>query len=249
LAVGQKPFEGFPAGARAVAIPSLFFTTLLPRIDDPAELVVTVYFFFAHARKKGQPRFLTYAELAADDSLAAALGSTAEGGLRRGLNAAVERGTLLRLPTGQAGLAVERDGGADELFFLNTPGGRRAVAAIEAGRIKLGHIAPEVGAGREPLPSVFALYEENIGTIGPLIAEQLKDAETRYPGEWIEAALREAVGLNKRSWSYIAAILRRWEAEGPDYEKAGRDTEGDEGRGPAQRRRSLAGRYRHLVRR
>jgi DnaD/phage-associated family protein len=237
LAVGQKPFEGFPAGARAVAIPSLFFTTLLPRIDDPAELVVTVYFFFAHARKKGQPRFLTYAELAADDSLAAALGSTAEGGLRRGLNAAVERGTLLRL-------AVERDGGADELFFLNTPGGRRAVAAIEAGRIKLGHVAPEVGAGREPLPSIFALYEENIGTIGPLIAEQLKDAETRYPGEWIEAAFREAVGLNKRSWNYIAAILRRWEAEGPDYEKAGRDTEGDEGR-----RRSLAGRYRHLVRR
>jgi len=237
LAVGQKLFEGFPAGARAVAIPSLFFTTLLPRIDDPAELVVTVYFFFAHARKKGQPRFLTYAELAADDSLAAALGSTAEGALRRGLNAAVERGTLLRL-------AVERDGGAEELFFLNTPGGRRAVAAIEAGRIKLGHIAPEVGAGREPLPSVFALYEENIGTIGPLIAEQLKDAEARYPGEWIEAAFREAVGLNKRSWNYIAAILRRWEAEGPDYEKAGRDTEGDEGR-----RRSLAGRYRHLVRR
>jgi DnaD/phage-associated family protein len=237
LAVGQKPFEGFPAGARAVAIPSLFFTTLLPRIDDPAELVVTVYFFFAHARKKGQPRFLSYAELVADGSLAAALGSMGEGALRRGLNAAVERGTLLRL-------AVERDGGADELFFLNTPGGRRAVAAIEAGRIKLEHVAPEVGAGREPLPSVFALYEENIGTIGPLIAEQLKDAETRYPGEWIEAAFREAVGLNKRSWNYIAAILRRWEAEGPDYEKAGRDTEGDEGR-----RRSLAGRYRHLVRR
>jgi DNA replication protein len=236
LAVGQKPFEGFPAGARAVAIPSLFFTTLLPRIDDPAELVVTVYFFFAHARKKGQPRFLAYAELAADDSLAAALGSMGEGGLRRGLNAAVERGTLLCL-------AVERDGGAEELFFLNTPAGRRAVAAIEAGRIKLGRVAPEVG-GREPLPSVFALYEENIGTIGPLIAEQLKDAETRYPGEWIEAAFREAVGLNKRSWNYIAAILRRWEAEGPDYEKAGRDTEGDEGR-----RRSLAGRYRHLVRR
>jgi DnaD/phage-associated family protein len=118
------------------------------------------------------------------------------------------------------------------------------VAAIKAGRLELGRLVPEPGAGREPLPSVFALYEENIGTIGPLIADELKDAETRYPGEWIEAAFREAISLNKRSWSYIAAILRRWEAEGPDYEKAGRDTEGDEGR-----RRSLAGRYRHLVRR
>jgi len=237
LAVGQKPFEGFPAGARATAVPNLFFAALLPRIEDPAELVVTVYFFFAQARKKGQPRFLTYAELAADGSLAAALGSQAEGGLRRGLDAAVQRGTLLRL-------AVEQDGRGEELYFLNTSGGRRAVAAVKAGKLELGHLAPEVGAGREPLPSVFALYEENIGTIGPLIADELKDAEARYPQEWIEAAFREAVSLNKRSWSYIAAILRRWEAEGPDYEKAGRDTEGDQGR-----RRSLAGRYRHLVRR
>jgi DNA replication protein len=237
LAVGEKPFEGFPAGARAIAIPNLFFTTVLPQIDDPAELVVSVYFFFAQARKKGQIRFLTYAELAADESLAAALGSLADGALRRGLNAAVERGTLLRL-------AVEQDGRGEELFFLNTPGGRRAVAAAEAGRLELAHVAPEVAAGREPLPSVFALYEENIGTIGPLIADELKDAEARYPEEWIAAAFREAVSLNKRSWSYIAAILRRWEAEGPDYEKAGRDTEGDQGR-----RRSLAGRYRHLVRR
>ena len=229
MAVGDKPFEGFPAGARAVAIPSLFFTAVLPRIDDPAELVVTVYFFFAHARKKGQPRFLTYAELAADASLA-------EGALRRGLTAAVERGTLLRL-------AVERDGHGEELFFLNTPAGRRAVAAVKAGRLELGYVQPDSGTGREPLPSIFALYEENIGTIGPLIADELTDAEARYPKEWIEAAFREAVSLNKRSWSYIAAILRRWEAEGPNYEKAGRDTEGDRGK------RSPFERYRHLIQR
>jgi len=235
LAVGERRFEGFPAGARAIAIPNLFFTALLPRIDDPAELAVTVYFFFAQARKKEQPRFLTYAELAADESLAAALGSLGEGGLRRGLDAAVERGTLLSL-------VLEQSGRGEELYFLNTPSGRRAVAAARSGRLELGSLAPEEAGGREPLPSVFALYEENIGTIGPLVADKLKDAETRYPQEWIEAAFREAVGLNKRSWSYIAAILRRWEAEGPDYEKAGRDTEGDQGR-----RRSLAGRYRHLV--
>ena len=218
MAVGDKQFEGFPAGARAIAIPNLFFTALLPQIDDPAELVVTVYFFFAQARKKGQPRFLTYAELAADASLAAALGSLAEGDLRRGLNAAVQRGTLLRL-------AVEQDGGAENLFFLNTPQGRRAVAAVEAGRLELGRVAPEVGAGRAPLPSVFALYEENIGTITPLIADHLQDAEESYPADWITEAFREAVSLNKRNWRYIATILRRWEREGPDYEKPERDTE------------------------
>jgi DnaD/phage-associated family protein len=236
LAVEEKPFAGFPAGALAIAVPNLFFTALLPYIDDPAELVVTVYFFFAHARKKGQPRFLTYAELAADGTLAAALESLADGALRRGLNAAVERGTLLRL-------AVEHDGRAEELFFLNTPAGRRAMAAAGAGELDVGRLPSEVGEGRRPLPSIFALYEENIGTIGPLIAEELKDAEARYPREWIEAAFREAVSLNKRSWSYVAAILRRWEAEGPDYEKAGRDTERDRGK------RSPFDRYRHLIQR
>lgn len=236
MAVEEKPFAGFPAGALAIAVPNLFFTALLPYIDDPAELVVTVYFFFAHARKKGQPRFLTYAELAADGTLAAALESLADGALRRGLNAAVERGTLLRL-------AVEHDGRAEELFFLNTPAGRRAMAAAGAGELDVGRLPSEVGEGRRPLPSIFALYEENIGTIGPLIAEELKDAEARYPREWIEAAFREAVSLNKRSWSYVAAILRRWEAEGPDYEKAGRDTERDRGK------RSPFDRYRHLIQR
>ena len=236
MAVEEKPFAGFPAGALAIAVPNLFFTALLPYIDDPAELVVTVYFFFAHARKKGQPRFLTYAELAADGTLAAALESLADGALRRGLNAAVERGTLLRL-------AVEHDGRAEELFFLNTPAGRRAMAAAGAGELDVGRPPSEVGEGRRPLPSIFALYEENIGTIGPLIAEELKDAEARYPREWIEAAFREAVSLNKRSWSYVAAILRRWEAEGPDYETAGRDTERDRGK------RSPFDRYRHLIQR
>lgn len=235
MAVGDEPFQGFPAGALATAVPNLFFTALLPRIDDPAELVVTVYFFFAQARKKGQPRFLTYAELAADGTLAAALGALAEGGLRRGLNAAVERGTLLRL-------AVEHDGRAEELFFLNTPAGRRAVAAARAGQLDVGGLLPEVRETRGPLPSIFALYEENIGTIGPLIAEELKDAEARYPQEWIETAFREAVSLNKRSWRYIEAILKRYEAEGPDYEKARRDTE------RPGRKRPLSGRYRRLVR-
>jgi len=76
-------------------------------------------------------------------------------------------------------------------------------------------------------PNVFALYEENVGGITPLIADELKDAEERYPPQWIEAAFREAVSLNKRSWRYIHSILKRWEAEGPDHEEAGRDPEAD----------------------
>src|SRR5437763_11950136 len=63
-------------------------------------------------------------------------------------------------------------------------------------------------------PNIFVLYEQNIGLLSPLIADQLRDAAEQYPPEWIEAAFREAVQHNKRKWNYISAILRRWETEG-----------------------------------
>jgi DnaD/phage-associated family protein len=67
-----------------------------------------------------------------------------------------------------------------------------------------------------PTVNVFALYEQNIGMITPMIAEELKEAEKLYPPQWIEEAFKEAVTLNKRSWKYIARILERWASEGKD---------------------------------
>ncbi|HJT57106.1 MAG TPA: DnaD domain protein, partial [Ktedonobacteraceae bacterium] len=63
-------------------------------------------------------------------------------------------------------------------------------------------------------PNIFVLYEQNIGLLSPLIADELQDAADHYPADWIEAAFREAVQHNKRKWTYIRAILRRWETEG-----------------------------------
>jgi DnaD/phage-associated family protein len=117
------------------------------------------------------------------------------------------------------------------------------VAAIEAGQQGLGRLLPPPPEAHEPKPDIFELYEQNIGPLTPMIAEELKDAEGQYPADWFLPVFRIAVEQNKRRWSYIAAILRRWEAEGPDYEKAGRDLEGPGSKRP------LSGRYRHLVRR
>ena len=60
--------------------------------------------------------------------------------------------------------------------------------------------------------------------LNPMITEELKDAEKQYPSEWIEEAFREAVKSNKRSWRYVAAILERWEREGKDDGRSGRDS-------------------------
>ncbi|MEO7000833.1 MAG: DnaD domain protein [Ktedonobacterales bacterium] len=70
-------------------------------------------------------------------------------------------------------------------------------------------------------PNIFTLYEQNIGLLLPLVAEELREAEQEYPREWVEEAFREAVQQNKRKWSYIRAILRRWASDGKGGEPHG----------------------------
>ncbi len=94
-----------------------------------------------------------------------------------------------------------------------------------------------------PTINIFALYEQNIGMITPMIAEELKEAERIYPPQWIEEAFKEAVTLNKRSWKYIAHILERWASEGKDSGEYRRDIKKD---GPDK---YIKGRYGHLVKR
>jgi DnaD/phage-associated family protein len=199
---------------------------LLPRIETAEEMVVTLYFFYAQgllsqARDRRSPPFLTRRELAADATLARALanlcGDDGEA-LDRGLALALERGSLLRVEPAAGGNAR-----SEELYLLATPHNRRAAERLVEADLSLEEPLPPA-APVEP-PNIFALYEENIGAMTPLIADDLKDAEERYPPQWIEAAFREAVSLNKRNWRYIHSILKRWEAEGPDYEEAGRDPE------------------------
>ena len=68
--------------------------------------------------------------------------------------------------------------------------------------------------GSTERPNAYALYEQNIGMLTPVVAEQIREAEETYPSEWIEEAIREAVTANVRTWRYISRILERWEIQG-----------------------------------
>ena len=218
-----RAFASFPSSGLATAVPNLFFARVLPEITRPEELALTLYFFYAQQHAPGPrrtPRFLTRRELAADATLLRTIANLAGGAdheaLTRAIDAAIERNTLFRAE-------IEIDGRAEEVFAVNTPSNRSAMEAL-AGK-KLWIEEPLPPAEGTAAPNIFALYEENIGTITPLIADHLQEAEERYAADWIREAFREAVSLNKRNWRYIATILRRWETEGPDYEKPERDTE------------------------
>ncbi len=76
-------------------------------------------------------------------------------------------------------------------------------------------------------PGIYALYEQNIGLLSPLIADRLADALLRYPEVWIVDAIGEAVAYNRRSWRYIERILDNWATEGRSDETHRRNHEVD----------------------
>lgn len=232
-------FGGFPARGPRTPVPNLFFSRLLPEIEDPTELWLSLIVMYSLSRRRGYPCFVTFRELLADPLVHRIMQKRrlSQADVRAAFETAVARRTFLCLP-------VKGESGDEELIFLNTEADRRAIARIQAGELPLGRALNEPQAlARPELPTIYALYEENIGTLTPMVVEELKEAETRYPAEWLEAAFKEAVSLNKRSWRYIQRILERWTAEGRPDEEARRGPET-----PWGGRDDTRGPYGHIIR-
>jgi DnaD/phage-associated family protein len=82
------------------------------------------------------------------------------------------------------------------------------------------------------ISEVFTTYENEIGLLSPLIRDKVLDAAESYPPEWIIRAIGRAAEMQKRSWGYVAGILRNWEAiggpqnDGPPPRAAGQRSNG-----------------------
>jgi len=230
-------FAGFPAGKLSTTpIPNLFFSELLPLVDNLAELKVTLHLFWLIGRKRGVLRYARLSELLNDQRLLDGLATTTSSGeeaLRDGLERAVARGTLLHM-------TVQRGDLTEEWYMVNSANGREVVAKLQAGELDLlANVAEDVQLQMER-PTIFVLYEQNIGLLTPMIADELRDAEKHYPADWIADAFREAVTLNKRSWKYVLAILKRWRIEGKTAEREPQDS-------AARKRRYVPKGYEDLI--
>lgn len=202
-----------------ISLSETFFTQAVPKIQNLAELKVVLYASYLILRKPDHTPFVTYQELKAESSrLSAELG---EETLRQALNSAVEHGVLLHS-------TLNIDGVLEDVYSL-TADSYQSLDRLPS-------------PGRQAI-NIFTLYEQNIGIITPMIAEELKEAEKLYPPQWVEEAFKEAVTLNKRSWRYIARILERWASEGKDSGEYKRDIKKG---GPDK---YIKGRYGHLVKR
>ena len=204
----SKKFNGFSGNEGFSPFPNEFFGDLLSKIDNLAELKVTLYALWLVANMEGASHPLWEGDFAE--------GLDAEQ-VAEGLDKSVQRGSLLRVKRG-AGEAV---------YFINSPRGRASAEAAREGDWvpSKKNVVPPVTR-----PNIFKLYEENIGPLTPMIADTLQDAEDEYGSEKIEKAIELAVKANARKWSYVEAILKRWKEEGYGEKQNRRDNQEDRSR-------------------
>lgn len=194
-------FKGFPPGrVDWTRLPALFFRELLPLIDDLAELKVTLYVLWALQQVEGDYRYLQRADFLADEALRTGLRrlGEVERVLDDALAKAVRRGSLLMID-------VRFETGPERLYFVNSERGRAAVDQIKMGNWTQGLERPVRILPQRP--NAYKLYEDNIGTLTPMIAEKLRHAEEEYSTQWLVEAIETAISNNALSWRYIETVL------------------------------------------
>ena len=209
-------FTGFSTDD-PVKLPHEFFTEILPGITQPAEIKVTLHVFYLLKASRRRPRMVEWATLYGDATLVRSLRSVAplravEDVLIEGMEGAVRRGTVLHV-------VIPEGPRVGNWYLANTE--RNQAWAVRASGGDVAWLpAPAVPAER---PTVFSLYEHNIGILTPMLVAELREAEDMYPATWFVEAIREAVRSNKRSWRYIRAVLDRWARDGRDGTLVGAD--------------------------
>ncbi len=207
-----KKFQGFPSGVTQLTeFPEAFFVDLLPEIDNLDEMKITLYAFWYIQQLVGDIRCMKLSEMQKDTVLKKALSQTEAiedyyNALDNILAKAVDRGSLLM---------VDGKNKNDRYIFINTTRSKAIIDGYVKGQWDLDSSSQQQIVGLDlNKPDVYKLYENNIGLITPMIAEQLKAAGDEYPLEWIEDAIRIAVENNVRRWSYISRILASWNERG-----------------------------------
>jgi len=207
-----------------LAIPVSIFTDIVPSMTDMAEVqsFLTVTRLALLSGDLSTP--IEEPNIVRDPSVRRALrvigsGNEADNRIATGLELAVGRGVLIRFRT--------VDGRDERVWYLlATEDARLSVERMLAGVVlpprslwtndKPPRVEPE-------RPTVFRLYEQNIGLLSPIIADQIVRAMERYPRDWIEDAIGEAVVYNRRNWRYIQRILQNWAATGRSEDRPGAD--------------------------
>ena len=230
-----------------IPVPRSFFDRHLARIRDVAALKVLLTIYRYVATNGADEQYVAEDAVTSDRTLLEGLRMIATSrepleDIRRGIGLLVAHDAIVRI-------CLEE--GEDESFWLmpKEPENQLRLNAIVRGEqpFPFRRIA-SANSSRIAIerPNVFRLYEQNVGMLTPLIADQLIEAIELYPEGWIDEAINEAVSLNRRNWRYIQRILQRWETEGRGDET---DRRNPGAAGFVQPEKYLRGKYSSLFRR
>ena len=210
----SRTIKGFPlpddfASSR---VPNAVLGRVLASINDADVIKIILRAVWLLERQRGYPRYISAEDLHRDRVLVGIFDGSDE--IDRGLQAALEHGVL-----------VEISIGGQVRLMLNTESAKRAT--LEPSLVQnVGNAVGEIedNGWDEParVPSVadaFQAYEENIGSLSPMIRESILNSLEDFTDEDITQAIRIAVENESRSWSFVAGVLRRWARDGIPHDR------------------------------
>jgi DNA replication protein len=216
----------------AIRIPRDYFESHLSTASSFDELHTLLAVIRIQASRPGLNAPVEEESIIGDRRLSAVLGTTSvaqssTSRIMRALNQAVIRGALIREPVesdSRQSIVYRRAGEPESIGG----GGDATVDALD------GHGSRDSVERNEQAASVYAAYEDNIGLLTPLIADQIRLALELYPSSWIHEAINDAVAYNRRQWRYIQRVLQNWSADGRISGPAHEVNHATNRRGPAR---------------
>lgn len=216
----------------AIRISRLYFDTLLTSATSYDELQTLLAVIRLQADRLDGNEAIDEESIIGNLQLKSILGTTAvsqssTSRIMRALNQAVVRGALTRtsmVADNRQFIVYRLEGNP---LSVQQPGSD-ATDAFD------GDMSQPKSNGNEQAASVYAAYEDNIGMLTPLVADQIRLALELYPAFWIHEAIGEAVAYNRRQWRYIQRILQNWSADGRISAPASEVNHATNRRGPAR---------------
>lgn len=198
--------EGFSDKTKYLGLPVTIFSEIIEKIENITDFKILLRLIYLTQTKKGKFQFCTIDELLADRILMRTLQKTYPQSDKKEI---IEKSfnQLIKL---ELIIKISQKSDNEKAYFLNTKFNRSVANKFSNHSIE----KLEPWEGDEFVSNIFALYEQNISTLTPIIAEKLREAEENYPPDWIHEAFTEAVKNNKRNWAYISSILTKWNIQG-----------------------------------
>ena len=195
---------------RYTPTPNIVFGKLLNEIEHVNDLKFILRIIWMINQVKRVPKYITIKEITSDKILYPIIYKESVKETETACISMIQKASLSELLICHQ---INENGAPNTIVALNTSRNKTMLFKIQQIDQSESVFQATVDIAEER-PNIFKLYEDNIGILNPIIADELKIAEKTYPHDWVSSAFKEAVLRNKRSWKYIKTILENWYREG-----------------------------------